>query len=56
MISRLVRIWGAYSVAFILDKQRASEMIAQKPCAYITDMKELITLLKEDKEWSDVTI
>ena len=47
---------GAYSVAFILDKQRASEMIAQKPCAYITDMKELITLLKEDKEWSDVTI
>lgn len=47
---------GAYSIAFILEEERAQEMMKQKPCAFITDMKELITILKEEREWSDVTI
>lgn len=47
---------GAYSVAFIYDKKRAQEMMKEKPCAFITDMKELINIMKEEREWSDVTI
>lgn len=47
---------GAFSVAFVYEGERANEMKDSKPCAMITDMKDLITLLKEDHEWSDATI
>lgn len=47
---------GAFSVAFILEDTRANEMMKERPCAFITDMKELIDIVKEDQEWSDVTI
>lgn len=47
---------GAYSVAFVMDEHRAKEMIKEKPCIFITDMKELIGIIKEDREWSDVLI
>lgn len=47
---------GAYSVAFVMEEARADEMTKEKPCAMIHDMKELITLVKEDIEWNDVTI
>ena len=47
---------GAFSVAFVLDKSRAKQMQDTHPCAIINDMQELITLVKEDHEWSDVTI
>ncbi|MGX8832804.1 prolipoprotein diacylglyceryl transferase [Amedibacillus sp. YH-ame6] len=53
---RTCKNMGAYSVAFILEDNRANEMMKEKPCAFITDMKELITILKEEQEWSDVTI
>ena len=47
---------AAFSVAFVLEESRKEEMEKEKPCALIQDMKELITLVKEDKEWSDTTI
>lgn len=47
---------GAFSVAFIPEDARANEMIKEKPCVYITNMKELIGIVKEEREWSDVTI
>lgn len=47
---------GAYSIAFIYEEERAQEMMKEKPCAFITDMKELIDIVKEDREWSDATI
>lgn len=47
---------GAYSVAFIYEDSRAEEMQNENPCAIIKDMEELISILKEDHEWSDVTI
>ena len=47
---------GAFSVAFVYEDSRAQEMRLQKPCAIIKDMNELITIIKEDHEWSDVTI
>lgn len=47
---------GAFSVAFVSESERANEMKAMNPCAMITDMMELTTLLKEDHEWSDATI
>lgn len=47
---------GAFSVAFVYEEVRAKEMQAQKPCAIIRDMKDLLTILKEDHEWSDTTI
>ena len=47
---------AAFSVAFISDEKRAEEMKRQNPCAIIYDMKELITLVKEEREWSDNSI
>ena len=47
---------AAYSVAFVYEEVRAEEMKAEKPCAIIHDMTEIINLVKEDHEWSDVTI
>lgn len=47
---------GAFSVAFVLEENRAKEMQNAKPCVIIHDMQELKALLKEDHEWSDATI
>ena len=47
---------GAFSIAYIMEKNKANEMMKEKPCMYITDMMQLISILKEDHEWSDVTI
>lgn len=47
---------GAFSVAFVYEESRAQEMQLCKPCAIIRDMSDLITIIKEDHEWSDVTI
>lgn len=47
---------GGFSVAYLYDDFRASELKESKPCAMIHDMKELISLVKEEREWSDVTI
>ena len=47
---------GGFSVAYMHDEFRASEMKASKPCAMIKDMIEVIDLVKEEREWSDVTI
>lgn len=47
---------GAFSVAFIADEARADEMQKENPCVMIRDMKEFIDLIKEEHEWSDVTI
>lgn len=47
---------GAFSVAFVYEDNRAEEMQKEQPCVMIRDMNELVTLLKEDHEWSDVMI
>ena len=47
---------GAYSVAFVYENSRAEEMQKEYPCAIIRDMEELISIIKEDHEWNDVTI
>ncbi|MEF9967512.1 MAG: prolipoprotein diacylglyceryl transferase [Longicatena sp.] len=47
---------GAFSVAFIYEENRAIEMQKENPCAIITDMKDLLRLVEEEHEWSDVTI
>ncbi len=47
---------GAYSVAFVYEESRALEMKKKEPCAMISDMKELIDIVEEEREWSDVTI
>lgn len=47
---------AAYSIAFIYDQRRAEEMQKEKPCAMIGDIKELVSIIKEDREWCDVTI
>lgn len=47
---------GCFSVAFVYEDARAEEMQKEEPCAIIRDMNQLIELLKEDHEWSDVTI
>lgn len=49
------RIAG-YSVAFIMNKNRAEEMKKEKPCSILYDMLDLISLLKEEHEWSDNSI
>lgn len=47
---------GAFSVAFVYEESRAEEMQNEHPCAIIRDIEELLQLIKEDHEWSDVTI
>lgn len=47
---------GAFSVAFLYEENRAEEMKKEQPCAIIKDMKDLVSIIKEDHEWSDVTI
>lgn len=47
---------AGYSVGFTLDSKRESELNKAKPCACINKMTDLITIVKEDHEWSDNTI
>lgn len=47
---------AAYSVAAAFDPNREKELLDSKPCSVIHTLTELITILKEDREWSDNTI
>lgn len=47
---------GAFSIAAAFDKSRASALEKEKPCAIIHRLSEVIDIVKEDREWSDVTI
>jgi phosphatidylglycerol:prolipoprotein diacylglycerol transferase len=44
---------GAYSVAAAFDPKREKKLAAEKPCKIIHNMRELMDLMKEDREWSD---
>ncbi len=46
---------SAFSVAASFDEVRRADWLAAKPCAVITAMPQLLTILKEDREWSDFT-
>lgn len=44
---------SAFSLAVVFDEERRETIEQAKPCAIITDWKEFIELLKEEREWSD---
>lgn len=44
---------SAFSVGVVFDEERRDLIEQAHPCALITDWKELETLLKEEREWSD---
>lgn len=44
---------SAFSVGVIFDEERAENMKKAQPCVMITSWDELITLLEEEREWSD---
>ena len=47
---------GAFSVAAVLDENREEELLREQPCAVIHQLTDLIDIVKEEREWSDVTI
>lgn len=47
---------GGYSIEAALDETRSDECKDASPCAVIHNLKEILDLVKEDREWSDVTI
>ena len=47
---------AAFSVAFVSDASREEALQALSPCALIHEFRELIDIVKEEREWSDTTI
>lgn len=47
---------AAFSVAFVSDASREAALQALSPCALIHEFRELIDIVKEEREWSDTTI
>lgn len=47
---------AAFSVAIVHDQKRREQLKEAKPCALLDDLGQLIPLLKEEHEWSDLTI
>ena len=47
---------AAYSVGFVQDAIQKDKVEAQHPCKIISDLRELISLCKEERSWSDNTI
>ena len=47
---------GAFSIAAAFDPLREEALRASKPCVMIHDLAEIIDIVKEEREWSDVTI
>ena len=46
----------AYSVAVAHDRTREEQLRQAKPCRLIHDLQELISVVKEEHEWNDITI
>lgn len=46
----------AYSVAVAHDRTREEQLKQAKPCRLIHDLQELISVVKEEHEWNDITI
>ena len=47
---------SGFSVAYVQNDFRAQQMKESKACVMIHDINEIIDLVKEEREWSDVTI
>lgn len=47
---------AAFSVAFVPEQEKAEKMRKMNPCVMISDMQELIEVVKEEHEWNDVMI
>ncbi len=46
---------GVYTVAMMTNPSRKDELEAEKPNAFITDLRDLFDILKEDVEWTRST-
>lgn len=47
---------GGFSIAVCFDKSKEERMKATKPCRCISQLTDIIAIVKEDLEWSDNTI
>ncbi|MEG0422912.1 MAG: prolipoprotein diacylglyceryl transferase [Erysipelotrichaceae bacterium] len=47
---------GAYSIAVSFDQSNLENLKATKPCRIINELSDVIDIVKEEQEWSDVTI
>ena len=47
---------AAYSIAYVSDTAREPGLRALRPCSLIYDFRELGSIVKEEREWSDTTI
>lgn len=47
---------AAYSVGFSVDAKQRKQLEACEPCRVISDLYELVSIVKEDQIWSDNTI
>lgn len=47
---------AAFSIAAAFDAQREEALQTSKPCVIIHDLQEILDIVKEEREWSDVTI
>ncbi|MDF9825212.1 phosphatidylglycerol:prolipoprotein diacylglycerol transferase [Breznakia sp. PF5-3] len=47
---------GAFSIAFVSDPKRERSLKETKPCRIVYDLEEIISILKEDQEWSELVI
>lgn len=47
---------GAYSIGFSIDSKQLEGLKKEKPCRIITDLRELLSIVKEERSWSDLSI
>lgn len=47
---------AAYSVGFSVDEKQLDSLKNADPCRLIFDLKELLTIVKEERSWSDKSI
>lgn len=47
---------GGYSIAYVYDDTQEGVLKQLKPCKIIHHLQEIVDIVKEENEWSDVTI
>lgn len=47
---------AAYSIGYTNDPKQKEALIQSMPCAFVEDLLEIETLLKEDRTWNDNSI